>query len=98
MVTLISKLAISTSNCNLKGIGDCGNFSWGKVMHPQLLEGLKEESQVEDSGKGEGVGVCSLIRNTRGVEGRVGAPGLGLGKVTSLIHLLKPASNQPQSG
>jgi hypothetical protein len=67
------------------------------VTHPQLLEGLKEESQVEDIGKTEGVEVRSLIRSIRGVEGRIGAPGLGLGKVTSFIHLLEPASNQPQN-
>ncbi len=41
---------------------------------PQLLEGLKEESQVEDSEK-KGVGARSLTRSIRGVEGRVGAPG-----------------------
>jgi hypothetical protein len=69
-----------------------------QLAHPQLLEGLKEESQVEDSGKREGVGARSLTRNTRGVEGRARAPGLGLGKVTSLIHLLEPASNQSQNG
>jgi hypothetical protein len=68
------------------------------MTHPQLLEGLKEESQVEDNGKKKGVGARSLTRNIRGVEGRAGAPRLGLGRVTNLIHLLEPASNQPQSG
>jgi hypothetical protein len=68
------------------------------MTHPQLLEGLKEESQVEDNGKREGVGARSLTRITRGVEGRAGAPGLGLGRGTSLIHLFEPTSNQPQSG
>ncbi len=68
------------------------------LTHPQLLEGFKEESQVEDNGKREGVEARSLTRNTRGIEGRAGAPGLGLGRVTSLIHLSEPASNQPQSG
>jgi hypothetical protein len=29
--------------------------------------------------EGEGIGVCSLIHNTLGVEGHVGAPGWGLG-------------------
>ncbi len=48
--------------------------------------------------KREGVEARSLTHSTRGVEGRAGAPGLGLGRVTSLIHLFKPASNQPQSG
>jgi hypothetical protein len=45
------------------------------LTHLQLLEGLKEESQVEDSGKG-GVGARSLTRSTRRVERRVGASGL----------------------
>jgi hypothetical protein len=66
------------------------------MTHPQLLEGPKEESQIEDNRKSEGVGVRSLTRSTSGVEGRAGAPRLGLGRVTSLIHLLEPASNQPQ--
>jgi hypothetical protein len=68
------------------------------MTHPQLLEGLKKEFQVEDNEKREGVGAHSLTRSTRKVEGRARAPGLGLGRVTSLIHLLEPASNQPQSG
>jgi hypothetical protein len=45
-------------------------------MHPQLLEGLKEESQVEDNKKGKGVGARSLTRSTRGAEGHAGASGL----------------------
>jgi len=68
------------------------------MTHPQLLEGLKEESQVEHNRKREGVGAQSLTRSTKGVEGRVGAPGLRLGRVTSFIHLFEPASNQSQSG
>ncbi len=56
------------------------------MTHPQLREGLKEKSQVEDSEKREGVGAHSLTRSTRGVEGRDGVPGLGLGRVTSFIH------------
>jgi hypothetical protein len=35
------------------------------LTRPQLLEGLKEESQVEDIEKGEGVGTRSLTRSTR---------------------------------
>jgi hypothetical protein len=62
------------------------------MTHPQLLEGLFFESQVEDSGKREGVGARSLTRSTRKAEGRAGPLGLGLGKVTSLIHLLEPTS------
>jgi hypothetical protein len=38
-------------------------------MHPQLFEGLKEESQVEDNEKREGVRARSLTRHTWGVEG-----------------------------
>jgi hypothetical protein len=73
------------------------------VTHPQLLEGLEEESQVEDNEKREGVGARSLTRSTKGVEGRTGTLGLGLGRVTSLIHLLEPKleskhQNQPRSG
>jgi hypothetical protein len=34
------------------------------MTHPQLLEGFKEKSQVENNGKREGVGARSLIRNT----------------------------------
>jgi hypothetical protein len=45
----------------------CRNsWAWW-VTHPQLLEGLKEEFQVEDNGKKEGVGARSLTRSTRGV-------------------------------
>ncbi len=44
-------------------------------MHPQLLEGLKVESQVENSGK-KGVRARSLTCSTRGVEGCAGALGL----------------------
>jgi hypothetical protein len=38
--------------------------------------------------EGEGVGARSLARNTSRVEGRVGAPGWGLGRLTSksIIH------------
>jgi hypothetical protein len=34
----------------------------------------------------QGVGACSLVRNILGVEGRVGAPGWGLGRVTSISY------------
>jgi hypothetical protein len=46
------------------------------MTRSQLLEGFKEESQIENSGKKQRVGARSLTRNTRGVEGRAGAPGL----------------------
>ncbi len=64
-----------------------------KLTHSQLLEGLKEVSQLENIEKKEGVGARSLTRSTRRVEGRVGALGVGLGRATSLIHLLEPTSN-----
>jgi hypothetical protein len=35
--------------------------------------------------KGEGVGACSLVHGTLGVEGRARAPGWGLGRVTSKL-------------
>jgi hypothetical protein len=35
------------------------------MTHPQLLEGLKGESQLEDSGKREGIEARSLTRSTR---------------------------------
>ncbi len=39
--------------------------------------------------EGEGVGVRSLVRNTSKVERHVGAPGWGLGRLTSksIIHM-----------
>jgi hypothetical protein len=46
------------------------------VVRSQLLEGLKEESQIEDNRKRGGVRARSLTRNTRGVEGHAGTPGL----------------------
>jgi hypothetical protein len=42
------------------------------MTRSQLLEGLKEKSQIKNSGKKEGVGA----RCTREVEGRAGALGL----------------------
>jgi hypothetical protein len=50
---------------------NCFSRNWCTYMtHPQLLEGLKEESQVQNNGKREGVGARSLTRNTKGgVEG-----------------------------
>jgi len=45
--------------------------------------------------KEEKIGLCSLARNTLGVEGRVGTPGWGLGRVTSrsIIHIDLHSSN-----
>jgi hypothetical protein len=36
--------------------------------------------------KKQGVGACSLARSTLGVEGCAGAPGRGLGRVTSINY------------
>jgi hypothetical protein len=38
--------------------------------------------------EGEEIGACSLTHNISGVKGRVGAPGWGLGRLTStsIIH------------
>jgi len=52
------------------------------VCTPELLDGLKCESKGEDNG-GEGVGVRSLAHNTSWVEGHVGAPRWGLGRLIS---------------
>jgi hypothetical protein len=45
--------------------GEGGVVSSSYVTRPQLLEGLKEKSQVEDNRKGEGVGARSLTHSTR---------------------------------
>jgi len=39
-------------------------------------------------GEGEGIRACSLARSTLGGKGRAGAPGWGLGRLTSnsIIH------------
>jgi hypothetical protein len=44
------------------------------------------DSTVSPKGKtmeGKGIGACSLVRSTSGVEGHVGALGWGLGRLTS---------------
>jgi hypothetical protein len=46
------------------------------MTRSQLLEGLKEESQIKDNEKREEVGTRSLTRSTRGVEGCAKAPRL----------------------
>jgi hypothetical protein len=54
---------------------------------PKLFDGLTISPEVKTI-KGERVGVRSLVRNTFGVEGHVGALGWGLGRLTSnsIIH------------
>jgi hypothetical protein len=56
-------------------------------MHPKFFDGLIASPKVKTS-KGEIVGAHSLTRNTSRVEGRVGAPGWGLGRLisNSIIH------------
>jgi hypothetical protein len=64
------------------------------LTHSQLLEGLKEKSQIEDNGKKEGVGARSLIRSTRRVEGRAG---IRLERGTNYLVIRSCIQNQPQS-
>ncbi len=58
---------------NKKGKGHVLNF----------LYRLKCESKVKTT-KEQGVRASSLARNTSGVKGRAGAPGWGVGRVTSI--------------
>jgi hypothetical protein len=44
-------------------------------MHPQLLEGLKCESQIENIGSQMSRGTLPGSQHYRGVKGRAGAPG-----------------------
>ncbi len=48
---------------------------------PKLLDGLTTSPKVKTT-KGKGVGACSLARSTSGIEGRAGAPGWGLKRLT----------------
>jgi hypothetical protein len=52
------------------------------MMHPKLLNGFTISPKVKIM-EGEGVGVRSLVPSILRVEGCVGAPGWGLGKLTS---------------
>jgi len=49
---------------------------------PSSLMDLIVSPKVKTT-EGEGVGVCSLVCNTLRVEGCVGGPGWGLGRLTS---------------
>jgi hypothetical protein len=53
----------------------------------KFLDGLNYKSKGENNGR-RGVGARSLARSTSGVKERVGAPGWGLGRLTSksIIH------------
>jgi hypothetical protein len=46
----------------------------------------------------QGVGARSLARNTLGVEGRAGAPGWGLGRMTSINYSHRPTQTKQQVG
>jgi hypothetical protein len=66
-----------------------------KIMtHPELLDGLNYESKGEDNERKRSW-VCSLAHNTSRVEGRVGALGCGLGRLTSksITHMSLCKSN-----
>jgi hypothetical protein len=47
-----------------------------------FLDGLTASPKVKTVAE-EGIGVCSLARSTSTVEGCAGAPGWGLGRLTS---------------
>jgi hypothetical protein len=46
----------------------------------------------------QGVGACSLARNILEVEGRVGVPGWGLGRVISITYSHGPIQTKQQVG
>jgi len=46
--------------------------------------------------KGKGIGACSLTRSTSGVDRHVGAPGWGLGRLTSNSITYMDLHNKPQ--
>jgi hypothetical protein len=60
-----------------------------KMTHPQLFWWIQLWVQKVKILEGQGVGACSLVRNTLGVEGHIGAPKWGLGKMTrkSITHM-----------
>ncbi len=65
------------------------SYKWGTYFYtpPHSLKDSNVSSKVKTM-EGGGVGVCSLARNTSGVEGHVGASRWGLRQVTSesIIH------------
>jgi hypothetical protein len=62
---------------------------------PNLLYKLKCESKVKIVEE-QGVGACSLARNTLGVERHAGIPGWGLGRVTSINYSHGPTQIKQQ--
>ncbi len=63
-------------------------------MHSQLLEGLKCESQTENSGRVRSRGTLPGLQHFGGVEGCVGALGWDQEELTSFIYSHRPARNQ----
>jgi hypothetical protein len=47
----------------------------GNVTHPQLLVGLKCESQTENNGRTRSRNMFPASQHYRGLKGRAGAPG-----------------------
>ncbi len=64
---------------------------------PNLFYRLKCESKVKTTKK-QGVGARSLAHSTLGVERHAGAPGWGLGRMTSINHSHGPAQTKQQVG
>jgi hypothetical protein len=81
---------------NYNGILETMMIQKGVILtHPQALDGFNYKSKDENNDpkmktlEGKGVGVCSLARNTSGVEGHAEASGWGLGRLKSksIIHM-----------
>ncbi len=64
------------------------------LMHSQLLEGLKCESQTENSGRVKSRGTLPGLQHFGGVEGRARTSGWDQEELTSFTHSHKPAQNQ----
>ncbi len=64
------------------------------MTHSQLLEGIKCESQIENSRRVRSQGTFPGSQHFRGVEGRAGALRWDYEKVTSFTHSHEPAQNQ----
>jgi hypothetical protein len=58
-------------------------------MHPHIPWKIQMRIQKWKITKEERIGVCSLVHSILGVEGHVGAPRWGLGRMTneSIIHM-----------
>jgi hypothetical protein len=65
------------------------------MTHPKALLWTQCNSKGADNGRRKGW-VCSLVHNTLGVKGRVGALGWGIGRLISNSH--GPAQTKQQIG